>query len=660
MSPRPPKVVTLDFESKPIKPRPYYPPEPVGFSILFPGDKHSRYYAWAHPCENNCTKKQAQAVLKDAWKCEYPLLFQNAKFDVDVAQTHMGMGKIAWHNIHDTLYLLFLRNPHAKSHSLKPAAAEILGMPPEEQEAVRDWLMAHQDELKCEGLLPIDVTLCESPGAKPSPSGEPRYWAAWIGLAPGKLVGAYADGDTIRTLKLFNKVWPEICDRGMKLAYDRERELMPPLLDNERHGVCADLELLQSDTAQFTEAAIMVDRWMRKTLKSKDLNVDSDDDLARALIASGKADEALFERTEKAGKLSASKDSLLGAVTDRRVMNVLQYRSMLMTRLKTFLRPWCDEATASNGIVHPSWNQVKQYGGASEKGARTGRLSASRFMNTPASVGTSQHDSMATVMFKHPDFIKGLPVLPACRKYLLPDKGQVWMKRDFCQQELRILAHFEDGVLMGQYKENPKLDVHTFACELIERDYGVKVGRTRTKTIGFSLLYGMGEGELANRLELPVDEARSLKKMYLSIFPGLKALQGDLKDLAKAGQPLRTWGGREYYCEEPKVIKGRLRTFEYKLLNYLIQGSAADCTKQAIINYANSPHEARFLITVHDEVNCSVEPRLLQKEMRILRDAMADVAFDVKMLSDGKMGENWGALKAYNEEDELCTTVPWK
>jgi DNA polymerase I-like protein with 3'-5' exonuclease and polymerase domains len=127
-------------------------------------------------------------------------------------------------------------------------------------------------------------------------------------------------------------------------------------------------------------------------------------------------------------------------------------------------------------------------------------------------------------------------------------------------------------------------------------------------------------------------------------------LEKALKDQGKAGLPIRSWGGREYYTEPPKIIDGHTQTFEYKLLNYLIQGSAADCTKQALINYHALRQRSRFMTTVHDEINISCPKSAVKKEMELLREAMASVAFDVPMLSDGKIGPNWGNLTAYKEK----------
>ena len=134
-----PKPVVVDFETKAIKRRPQYPPVPVGVSILKPGKKRAQYYAWAHPEDNNCTKQQAQAALREAYSSGC-VLFHNGKFDADVAETHMDMKPLQWHQMHDTMFLLFLNEPQAQNLSLKPSAERLLGMPPEEKDAVIDWL----------------------------------------------------------------------------------------------------------------------------------------------------------------------------------------------------------------------------------------------------------------------------------------------------------------------------------------------------------------------------------------------------------------------------------------------------------------------------------------------------------------------------------------
>jgi DNA polymerase I-like protein with 3'-5' exonuclease and polymerase domains len=102
--------------------------------------------------------------------------------------------------------------------------------------------------------------------------------------------------------------------------------------------------------------------------------------------------------------------------------------------------------------------------------------------------------------------------------------------------------------------------------------------------------------------------------------------------------------------------------FYYKLLNYLVQGSSADVTKEGLIRYDSHPkRESRFLVTVYDEINIST-PSLkglsakakqdcAKREMQFLRESMEGIpGIDVPMLSDGKASDrNWAELKSWKE-----------
>jgi len=102
-------------------------------------------------------------------------------------------------------------------------------------------------------------------------------------------------------------------------------------------------------------------------------------------------------------------------------------------------------------------------------------------------------------------------------------------------------------------------------------------------------------------------------------------------------------------CALSQALYGHIQMFEYKLLNYLIQGSAADCTKQAIINYDSVKKHGRLLCTVHDEINLSVPKKAVKSEMKLLKEAMEAVEFDVPMISDCKVGPNWAAITKFEE-----------
>ena len=170
-------ATTVDFETDAIESRPEYPPRPVGVSIRRRG--RAKYWAWGHPIENNCTKAEARAALIDVYKNDR-VIFHHAAFDIDVGQTHLRLPFPR--EFEDTLFLTYLRDPRQKSLALKPVAEQWLDMPPDEQTELKDWILANV------------------PGAKKAPT----KWGKYIALAPGKLVGKYANGDTVRTEKLFN------------------------------------------------------------------------------------------------------------------------------------------------------------------------------------------------------------------------------------------------------------------------------------------------------------------------------------------------------------------------------------------------------------------------------------------------------------------------
>lgn len=633
-----PDVTTIDFETRPIEPRPDYPPKPVGFSIMRPGEKKSQYFAWGHPTRNNCTHAAAQRVLKEAWKSG-ALLFHNGKFDVDVAETHMGCKRITDSLLtHDTMFLLALDNPHSLSLSLKPSAERILNMAPKERDDVARWLVTHQAQLKADGLLPLN----EKPITM-SNSGK------WICLAPGDLVGSYADGDVIRTYKLFRKLWPLIQKREMLEAYQREQKLMPILLDNEREGVKVDLRALERDVKTYDAAILTADAWLRKKLKSPELNIDSDAELAEALDRCGIVTEWTLTKT---GKRSTSKKNMkVDTFTDKNVAAVLGYRGKLSTCVGTFYKPWLNTARRTGGIIHTNWNQVRQsHDEKSRVGARSGRMSSTpNFQNIPTNL-EDKNDG-----YVHPSSkIIQLPPLPLMRKLILPDSPQHWFgRRDYNQQELRILAHFEDGALLQAYLEDPDLDTHDFVrgviCELLQTD----VKRGPVKTVNFGYVYGQGVPSLAEKLGMPVADVRRIRDAQLKALPGLKDLSNSIKARAAEGLPIRTWGGREYYCEEPAFSEKfqRVMTFEYKLLNYLIQGSAGDVTKEAIIRYHEHPKkEGRMVVQVHDEIDISADKRVFKQEMLVLRECMESIEMDVLMKSDGEYGPNWGSLKDLKEK----------
>lgn len=626
-----PKVNTIDFETESIEGRPNYPPVPVGVSIRLAGARKSEYLAWGHKGGgNNCTKAEATRRLKTIWKPTEENLFFNGKFDVDVAETHLGLPRLPATKMHDAMFIMFLRDPHARQLDLKSLAERHLGEAPEERDELKEWILTH----------------CRTPEGK---KVKPSEWGAYIADAPADIAGRYACGDTDRTFNLFKYAWDWVInEHEMAGAYEREQKVMPIFLDNERTGIRIDVKRLRKDVKAYEEELRVADSWLRKRLKTKDLALDNDGQVLEALLRCNVVREDQLVVTPS-GKYSISKKNLTPDLyKDPRVASVFGYRNRLVTCLKMFMIPWLIQAEArGDGRISTNWNQVR----GEQGGTRTGRPSTRdpNFLNISKSWDNNDDG------YVHPAFLEALE-LPLVRRYMLPDEGETWLHRDYNGQELRLAAHFEDGPLMEAYQADPWMDVHGHVKDLILQETHLEFARKNVKIANFRIIYGGGAPATAQGIGCSIEEAKSLLAAHKRALPSLTGRGGlseQTKDIGRSGGCLFTWGGRAYYVEPPSFNKkyGRDMTYEYKLLNYLCQGSAADVTKQAMINYNEHPkRRGRFLVQVYDEMNASSGPDA-KAEMAVLRESMEAVSEDlsVAMLSEGKTGKTWGDLKAYEE-----------
>lgn len=622
------KIVTVDFETYAIQNRPAYPPEPVGVSII-DGDGAPAYYAWGHPTGNNCSKREGVDALEELWRDpNTELLFHNAKFDIAVAHECLGLPIPHWSRIHDTMFLMFLADPHSPQLSLKPGAKRYLGMEPDEQEELNAWLWTHKDAI-------LEEELKVNPEAKITK----RNLGAYIAYAPGDLVGKYADGDTLRTRRLFDYLAPAIREEGMWPAYVRERRLLPMLLENERDGICVDLEALGRDLKLYRKAFAASEDVIRDMLDAPSLNIDADAEMAEALSRAGMVDDDKWTLT-KTGKRSVAKDALTPEMfNDPLMASALGYRNRLATCLKMFMEPWYRQAVARGGVISCNWNQIR---GATH-GTRTGRPST----DNPNFLNISKDFENKGDGYTHPAEL-GLPPLPLVRRYIRADDGHVINHRDFSGQELRVFGDVEQGPLMRAYQQDPDLDPHEFVKNNILEMFDIgaeRMTRGNVKIMNFQALYGGGVPAAAKKLKVSLTEAKQFKTFHDRALPGRVIVNEEIKRIVRAGDPIVTWGGRKYYVEEPKIVNGRMQTWEYKLINYYVQGSAADITKEVLVNwYEDSRRTSRFLLTVYDEINASSPIDAQEREMQLLREHMENIDLDVPMRSDGKFGPNWGEL----------------
>ena len=198
-------ILTIDFETEAIDGNPVFsPPKPVGVALKF-DDQPSEYLAWGHPTGNNVTWEAARAYVLtrlhtaekgDGW------IAHNAAFESAILRKYFDYTAKDPLKVHDTMFLLFLTNPYAPTFALKPSAERELGLPPEEQDALRDWILRNV------------------PGSKMSDFG------AYISKTPVELCAPYAKGDTDRTYALYQKLHPRMMAMGMLSKPKRKRLLI--------------------------------------------------------------------------------------------------------------------------------------------------------------------------------------------------------------------------------------------------------------------------------------------------------------------------------------------------------------------------------------------------------------------------------------------------
>jgi DNA polymerase I-like protein with 3'-5' exonuclease and polymerase domains len=491
-----------------------------------------------------------------------------------------------------------------------------LGLPPDEQDAVHDWLVANG--------------VCKS---------NAKDWGAYISKVPAEIVGPYCVGDVLRTLQLFKQFRERVTSAKMGVAYDREMRLIPVMLENTLAGIAVDIAGLTRDCAMYETALTDIEALLFQELDATPFNIDSDAELADMI---DRAHPGLQWELTATGKRSTSKANMEKTLSgiDGKLGAILQYRASVATCLNTFMKVWLKQAVEGDGRMRCQWNTTR----SDKAGARTGRLSSTpNFMNIP----TLESAKFARAIALRAEFLPQFPELPNVRRYLVADDaGSVLLDRDFAGQELRVMAHFEDGVALQAYKDNPQLDLHQLTADMINRDLGLGITRKQTKSCSFAILYGSGLTTLAATMGSTYDEAGQIKTAYLAALPGVAGLLAMLKGRARDNLPFRTWGGRVYHCEEPKFMEGRWRTFDYKMVNYLVQGSSADITKEAMLRYHAAKKHGRIILCVHDEIVVSCPKQYWREEMEILKACMGGIELDAPLITDGEVGSNLFELTA--------------
>jgi len=442
---------------------------------------------------------------------------------------------------------------------------------------------------------------------------------------PAHFVGAYAEQDAALTLKLWQFFKGVIVKEDIADIFDLELQVLKVVFDMRKKGVRVDLEKAE-------ELKVYLQREEEKVLQeSGGTNIDiwAAASIAKAFDAKG----LTYPKTPKSGQPSFTKNFLANHAhaLPQAVVRARELNKARTTFIDTIIKH------QHNGRIHAEAHSLRSDDG----GTVTGRFSYSNpnLQQVPA---------------------RNAEIGPMIRGLFLPEEGELWGAFDYSSQEPRLVVHYSSLLKLtgaqefaDQYNVDATTDFHQMAADI------VGVPRKQAKDINLGLFYGMGKNKLAEQLGLEYEDAKDLFKEYHGKVPFVQQLADYVVNRASNKGVIRTLLGRkcrfdkwepnayglykpqtyeDAYAEHGPAIK---RAFTYKALNRLIQGSAADQTKAAMV--ALHKEGITPLIQVHDELDISVaEPETASIIQEIMETC---VDMQIPSVVDAEFGPSWGEAK---------------
>ena len=441
-----------------------------------------------------------------------------------------------------------------------------------------------------------------------------------------KYVGPYGEQDAVLTLKLWKKLKLEIAEQNLEKILDMECRLIPLLLEMRWRGVRVDEEKADTISKQLSlkEQKIMVEI---KRQYGAEVNLWANASLQSIF----EKNKIWFPRTAK-GMPSFQRDWLEGH--DHELPQLIVKARKLNKARTTFIDKMIKDH-CFNGRIHAEAHAMRNDRG----GTVSGRFSYS-------------NPNLQQVPARDPE------IGNLIRSLFIPEEGCQWGVFDYSQQEPRLTVHYADQMKLTGAQDAVKLyteenaDFHQIVADM------ANIPRKQAKTINLGLSYGMGKEKLINELGIDDTEAESLFQQYHANVPFIRALQDQCARVAMDRGYIKTFAGRRCRfdlwesryertlplpLEEAKEKYGDnlKRSYTYKALNRLIQGSAADMTKLAMLGLWEEgivPH-----LQVHDEVDISIENTEQANTVARIMENCVELA--VPLLVDMELGTSWGETK---------------
>lgn len=407
--------------------------------------------------------------------------------------------------------------------------------------------------------------------------------------------------------------------RNLRNLYDAiERPLVRVLARMEIIGVRVDADYLRTLVESLTDEVKTLEAEIQD-LAGHPFTVNSTKQLRTVLF-------------DELG-LAPQKKTKTGYSTDAQSLEKLKGQHPIIDKLLRYrevekLRSTYGESllseVAADGRIHATFGQTV---------ARTGRLSSDRpnLHNIPARTEEGRQ----------------------FRRAFLPEEGWELLVADYNQIELRVIAHLaEDPGLIAAFTSGE--DIHAATASRIfavEHDAITHAQRSKAKMVSYGLAYGMESYGLAQRLNIPVDEAAEILKAYFAAFPNVKAYMDHTVEEARQRGYTETLFGRRRQIPELQSNNFRIRQAgERQAMNAGIQGLAADIFKVALVRLDGALEseglDARVILQVHDEVILEVPPAEHDKAAALTLEAMRGAAdLRVPLEVNIAWGPNWAEAK---------------
>jgi DNA polymerase-1 len=564
----------------------------VGWALAFAESKSSKIKSFYIPVRHSDLAQLDPGLVLDSLK---PILeaedklqiMQNAKFERKIFK-RLGIKLHA--NFYDTMLASYLQNSSFK-HGLKAQSKRVF----------------HQRMTELEDII-----------------GTGRKQIS-IGEAALDTVAAYAAADAYMTYKLYGYYQANLDDSTKKLLTDIELPLVDVLADMELAGISLDTKFFKHLSLELNTKIEQLQNNIFKIV-GQEFNISSPKQLSNMLFDELKITP--IGKKNKLGNYSTDADTLetfltsgdLSSKQESFVKAIIEYRT-LSKLASTYVDNLPNMIAKETGRLHSEFNQT---------GTATGRLSSSNpnLQNIPIRT----------------DFGK------LVRKgFIAKNDDYVLLSADYSQIELRILAHMaNEKVLINAFNKGADIHAHTAAQILSKEESEVTDDERRIgKTLNFALIYMQGPYATAGQLGITLKEAKEFIDKYFLAFPNIKPFMDKvLKDAHRNAYVETMFGRRRYFQNINNPNKALAKEEERQAFNAVLQGTAADIVKKAMINLYTTLQDkkldAKILLQVHDELVLEISKNNFAVIRPLVTDAMQSVVnLKVSLIVDISSGSNW-------------------